>query len=69
MTKPIITIVNAETGNSETREMNDAELTAYEAIQADLLKEKQEAEAKEAKRLALLEKLGITKEEARLLLG
>jgi hypothetical protein len=69
MTKPIITIVNAETGESETREMNDAELIAYEAIQADLLKEKQEIDAKKAKRLGLLEKLGITEEEAKLLLG
>lgn len=69
MSRPIITIVNAETGDSETREMNDAELASYEAMQAEILKEKQEAQAKEAKRLALLEKLGITEDEARLLLG
>ena len=51
------------------REMNDAEFAAYEADQAARATEKAEAEAKATARQALLTKLGITAEEAQLLLG
>ena len=51
------------------REMNDEELAQYQADQEYFAAKKAELEAKEAKRQALLEKLGITKEEAELLLG
>jgi hypothetical protein len=60
---------NAETGEVIEREMNAEELAQREADKAKA-KERQEAEAaKAAERQALLEKLGITEEEARLLLG
>jgi len=69
MTKPQIKIVNVETGEEIIREMNDAEFAQYEADQAAEAARQTEAAAKETARQALLEKLGITAEEAKLLLG
>jgi len=69
MSNPTITIHNAETGEIIKREMNAEELAQYEADQlAAAEAERKEAEAK-VKREALLARLGITEEEARLLLG
>jgi hypothetical protein len=69
MTNPIIKIVNAESGEEIEREMNAEELAQLEA---DLLSVKAEEEAKlkaiETKKV-LLQKLGITEEEAKLLLS
>ena len=64
-----ITIHNVETGEIIEREMNAEELSQWEAIQATADAEVAEAAAKEAARQALLDKLGITAEEAKLLLG
>ena len=64
-----IKIHNAETGEVIEREMNKAEL---DQLKADQELAKAEADAKAAKaheRAALLERLGITEDEARLLLG
>jgi len=68
MTKPIITIHNASTGESVTREMNTEELAWYEAVNAPYEPTEQEAKAASAK-AALLAKLGITADEAKLLLS
>lgn len=61
-----IKIHNVETGEVIERELSADEIAAKEAeaakVQADL-------EAKEAARQALLDKLGITADEAKLLLG
>jgi phosphopantetheinyl transferase (holo-ACP synthase) len=51
------------------REMNDAEYAEYQAQQEASAEAEAEAAAKEAQRKALLDKLGITAEEAQLLLG
>jgi hypothetical protein len=64
-----IKIVNVETGEEIEREMNADELAAWEANKSEVEAAKAEAEAKEAKRQALLDKLGITADEAKLLLG
>ena len=69
MTKPMITIHNAETGEIVNREMNAAELKQHEADQAAFAKAKADAEAAVIAKAALLERLGITAEEATLLLG
>ena len=69
MTKPLTTIVNAETGETETREMNDAEFEAYQTIQTELADEATAKAKAEADKAALLAKLGITAEEATLLLS
>lgn len=73
MTRPIIVIVDAETNETIEREMNDVEFAEHQDSidrqnQAILEREQQEA-AKLAQRQALLDKLGITEEEAKLLLG
>jgi hypothetical protein len=69
MTNLMIKIHNVETGEVNEREMNANELTQWETDQAETLL-LQEAEAqKAADKAALLEKLGITEDEARLLLG
>ncbi len=69
MSRPITTIINAETGETETREMNDAEFTIYEEIQAELANEATAKAKAEADKAALLAKLGITADEAKLLLS
>jgi hypothetical protein len=68
-TRPTIRIHNVETDEVIDREMNDAEFANYQADQAAQAIAKAEAEAKEAQRQALLSRLGITEEEARILLG
>ena len=69
MTKPTIRIHNAETDEIIDREMTDAEFAKYEAEQAKYAAEATEAATKAAQRQALLTRLGITEDEARLLLG
>ena len=64
-----IKIHNLETDEVIERAMNSEELAQYQIDQAKAqAKAQAEAEA-QAKRQALLDKLGITEDEARLLLG
>lgn len=69
MSKPMIRIHNTETDEIIDREMTDEELAAYEAdvigYETVIAETKQKAIAKSA----LLERLGITEDEAKLLLG
>jgi hypothetical protein len=69
MSKPIIRIHNIEINEVIDREMTDAEFAQYEADQAAEQARQAEAQAKETARQAILDKLGITAEEAQLLLG
>jgi hypothetical protein len=69
MTKPTIRIHNTATDEVIDREMNDAEFAQYQADQATEVARKAEAEAKATAKAALLTRLGITAEEAQLLLG
>ena len=69
MTKPIIRIHDLSTDEVIDREMNDAEFAQYEADKAAQAVAKAEAEAKATAKAALLTRLGITAEEAQLLLG
>jgi len=69
MSKPIVVIHNLETNEITEREMNAEELAQWEKDQAQSLAEKQaQAELAEAK-AALLDRLGITADEAKLLLS
>jgi hypothetical protein len=68
-TRPMVRIHNAETDEVIDREMNDAEFAQYEADQAAQAEAQAEAEAKATAKAALLAQLGITAEEAQLLLG
>ena len=69
MTRPMVRIHNTETNEVIDREMTDTEFAVYEADQAAQAIAKAEAEAKATAKAALLTKLGITAEEAQLLLG
>jgi hypothetical protein len=69
MSNPIIKIHNVETGEVVEREMNDAEFAQHEADQAAEAERVTAEAAKAAEKAALLERLGITAEEAKLLLS
>ncbi len=68
MSKPQIKIYDCITGEV-VRDATDAEIAQIELDAANEAKRKAEAEAKAAQRQALLSRLGITEEEARILLG
>jgi len=69
MTKPTIKIHNVETGEIVERDMNATEIKQHEADQLAYQAKAQEEATKVAEKAALLAKLGITEDEARLLLG
>ena len=63
------TILNCETGEVIERELNAKELAQYEADQAAQAAQAAAEAAKAAEKEALLARLGITADEAKLLLG
>ena len=65
----MIRIHNTTTDEIIDREMDDAEFAQYQAEQTVQILITAEAEAKATQKAALLERLGITEDEARLLLG
>lgn len=69
MTRPMIRIHNAETDKIVDREMTLAEFKEYEASQLQQSTIDAEIEKKALEKAAILEKLGLTAEEAALLLG
>jgi hypothetical protein len=69
MSKPLITIHNTQTNEIITREMNADEFAQYN-LDEKAKRERDAAQAaKDADKAALLVKLGITAEEATLLLS
>lgn len=66
---PIIKIHNVETGEVIERDMNAKELAQWEADKAAAEAKAQAVAETAAAKAALLEKLGITEEEAKLLLS
>ena len=62
-------IVNCETGEITDRELNKAEKDQQKIDEAEIAAAQAEAEAKAHAKAALLAKLGITAEEATLLLS
>lgn len=69
MSRPTVTEFDVLTQTTIVREMNDKEFASHEAFLAEQAAREAEAAAKAAQRAALLERLGITEEEAQLLLG
>lgn len=69
MTRPMVRIHDISTDEVIDREMNDAEFAAYEADQATIAAQAAAEAAKAAEKEALLARLGITADEAKLLLG
>lgn len=68
-TRPMVRIHNSETNEIIDREMNDDEFAQYEADKVAQAAEEIAATQKAADRAALLAQLGITEEQAKLLLG
>ena len=69
MTKPTIKIHNVETGEIVEREMTVAELAQSEIDDANFQAFKEAEATKVAEKAALLAKLGISDDEAKLLLS
>lgn len=69
LTRPMVRIHDLATNEIIDREMNDDEFAQYQADQATEKVKQAEAEAKEAARQAILDRLGLTADEAKLLLG
>jgi hypothetical protein len=69
MSKPMIRIHDISTNEIIDREMTDAEFAVYETEQQNKTLEQNKLEAKAASRQAILNRLGLTAEEAQLLLG
>ena len=69
MPNPMIKIVNAETGEEIEREMTADELKDHQAMQKAYRDKIAADQAKETSKAALLERLGITADEAALLLS
>jgi hypothetical protein len=69
MTRPTIRIHNIETNEVIDREMTDVEFAEYETQKAADAVKQAEAEAKASARQAILDRLGLSAEEAQLLLG
>jgi hypothetical protein len=67
--KPQVKIVNCETGEEIVRDANAEEIAQMELDAANATAAKAEAEAKEVARQAILDRLGLTADEAKLLLG
>ena len=68
-TKPMVRIHNTETDEVIDREMNDAEFEQYEANQAAAILAKTEADAKETAKAAILDRIGLTADELKTILG
>jgi hypothetical protein len=68
MTRPIVNNYNLETNELINREMNDIELEQYEANKAKEAVKVNAETNKAIEKAALLKKLGITAEEAKLLI-
>lgn len=62
-------IVNCETGEEIVRELNKAEKDQQKLDEAKAVAAKTELDAKEIARQAILDRLGLTADEAQLLLG
>jgi len=69
MGKPIIRIHNVETDQVIDREMTAEEFKIYEADQKAQLLAQNEEESKVAQRQAILDRLGLSSEEAAILLS
>ena len=68
-TRPIIRIHNSETDEVIDREMNDVEFASYQAQKEAEAQAILDAELKAQTKAALLDRLGITEDEAKLLLA
>jgi len=67
--KPQVKIVNATTGEEIIRDANAEELAQMELDAANYAAQKAEAEAKETTKAAILDRIGLTADELKTILG
>ena len=68
-TRPMVRIHNSETDEVIDREMNDDEFATYEANQILNKTRQAEVKAKEAAKAAILDRIGLTADELKTILG
>ena len=68
-TRPIVRIHDLSTDEVIDREMNDAEFAQYEADQAAQAIVKAEIKAKETAKATILDRIGLTADELKTILG
>jgi len=68
-TRPMVRIHDLATDEVIDREMNDAEFAQYQADQAANAIAQAEAEAKETAKSAILDRIGLTADELKTILG
>ena len=68
-TKPQVKIVNCETGEEIVRDATAAEIAQIKVDADNAAKAKAEAEAKETQREAILDRIGLTADELKTILG
>ena len=68
-TRPTVRIHNVETDEVINREMNDTEFANYQADKAEQASAKAEAEAKATAKAAILDRIGLTADELKTILG
>ena len=68
-TKPQVKIVNATTGEEIVRDANAEEIAQMELDAANAEAQKAEAEAKETTKAAILDRIGLTADELKTILG
>ena len=68
-TKPQVKIVDATTGEEIVRDANAEEIVQMEIDAANAAARKAEAEAKTTQRQAILDRLGLTADELKTILG
>ena len=69
MSRPMVRIHNVETNEVIDREMTDKELFEYQALQKKFDDEAQAQAAAQAQKQAILDRLGLTEDELRIVLG
>jgi hypothetical protein len=67
--KPQVKIVNCETGEEIVRDANAEEIAQMELDADNAAAQQAEVQAKETSRQAILDRLGLTADEAKLILG
>jgi hypothetical protein len=65
----LITVTNCETGETIEREMNADELAHFNLIKEEQAQQEADAEAKATAKQNILDRLGLTADEAAILLG
>ena len=68
-TKPQVKIVNCETGEEIIRDATNAEIAQIPKDKAETDARKVEAEAKEIAKAAILDRIGLTADELKTILG